>query len=688
MNKDLRREANSHPEVEIIFSDASLDSDEQIENLNELFDQKLDLLIVSPNDADELASAIERFYDYGIPVVLVDRTINSLKYTASVTCDNADIGERVGNFVATRLGGHGNILEIQGSNNASTAHERHLGLMCALNKFPDIHIVGSAMADWNYDLALQATDSLLRLNPNVDMIAAQNDVMALAAYDACARLHLDPIPAIVGVDGLSGPGLGIDNIVNGKFSATCINPSGATEAFALALDILAGHEVPHHTSLSTMLVDDHNVSIINMQRKIVDSYNKKVEEMNDDLGIYWRQNKFLHMLLIACGVILGLIVAIVLVVNHMRRAQIRLQKKVEQTNEAKLTFFTNVSHSFRTPLTLIDNPLKQLISEGDLSDRQSELLSIMNKNTEQLLELTSQVLDVLKSDLSRDSKIDQLAQEAFNVSMRNEAFFKNRLSSIGLTDESQEEINRKTILVIDDNEDIRQFLVLLLSTRYVVITANNGEEGLNEARQNIPDLIICDVMMPVMDGLECCSRLKQDEVTSHIPVLMLSAYALDDQRIAGYKSGADAYMTKPFNNDVLMARIGNLLLGRRHIDTGMEDTQEQMKRAEFSSVDTSFVNRLQDYIINNMGNSDLSINDLCGEMNMSRVQLYRKCKSLTDVSPVELVRNLRLQKAKHLLENSPMSISEIAYEVGFSSPSYFAKCYRDQYGVSPTGSKK
>ena len=194
--------------------------------------------------------------------------------------------------------------------------------------------------------------------------------------------------------------------------------------------------------------------------------------------------------------------------------------------------------------------------------------------------------------------------------------------------------------------------------------------------------------MPVMDGLECCSRLKSDEVTSHIPVLMLSAYALDDQRIEGYKSGADAYMTKPFNSEVLMARIRNLLLSRRHIDTGQENTQEQMKQAEFSSVDTIFVTRLQDFIIANMANSDLSINDLCGEMHMSRVQLYRKCKSLTDVSPVELVRNLRLQKAKHLLESSQLSVSEIAYEVGFSSPSYFAKCYRDQYGVSPTGSKK
>ncbi len=689
MNTDLKREANSHPEVELIFSDASMQTQEQIENLEELFKEDLDLLIVSPNDADALVPVIEKFHDSGIPVILVDRTIHSPKYTASVSCDNEEIGEVVGSFIGATLAGKGRILEIQGTDKASTAQERHRGMMSALSKFPDIQIVGSAYAHWDYDIALHVADSLLRLYPDVDLIAAHNDDMAQAAREACVRLGIDPIPQIVGVDALPGPDQGIDNVASGKQTATCLNPSGATEAFALALDILTRHPFPRHTRLSTFLIDEHNASFLNMQRQIYVAYNKKIEDINGELGDYWRRNRLLNVLLIASVLIIALIVVLVLVFGRMRRTQMRLRETVDQADKNKLSFFTNVSHSFRTPLTLIANPLHQLKKEGGLTERQTELLSIMEKNTDHLLDLTSQVLSVMKSDPADSvSSVDELAQKAFESSQRNAEFCNTRLRSADPQPDALDEINRKTILVIDDNADIRQYLSLLLGSRYIVLTASNGEEGLLEARQNIPDLIICDVLMPVMDGLECCSQLKKDEVTSHIPVLMLSAYALDDQRIEGYKSGADGYMTKPFNSEVLMARIRNLLLSRRHIDTGKENTQEQMKQAEFSSVDTSFVTRLQDFITTNMTNSDLSINDLCGEMHMSRVQLYRKCKSLTDVSPVELVRNLRLQKAKHLLESSQLSVSEIAYEVGFSSPSYFAKCYRDQYGVSPTGSKK
>ncbi len=686
MNTDLKREANSHPEVELIFSDASMKTEEQIENLEQLYLQNLDLLIVSPNDADALVPIIEKFYDSGIPVILVDRTIHSPKYTASVSCDNFDIGANVGTFVATQLAGKGRILEIQGSAQSSTAQERHRGLLSVLQKYPDIKIAGSAIAYWEHDRALRAVDSLLRLYPDIDLIAAQNDVMAKAAYEACQKLNMDPIPPIVGTDALTG--VGLDYVLNGQLSATCTNPSGAVEAFDVALDILMGHSYARHTQLNTFLIDAHNVSYIDMHRQFQDSYNKKIEEMNGELGDYWRRNRLLNVLLIACGLILVLSVTLFIVYYYMRNAQMRLRERVDQADKNKLSFFANVSHSLRTPLTLIANPLHQLQQEGGLSDRQVELLTIMQKNTDQLLSLTSQVLTVMKSDTYDVDKLDQLAQDAVNQSMRNAEFCDTRLRNVASVPDALDDINRKTILVIDDNADIRQYLSLLLGSHYIVLTASNGEEGLIEARQNIPDLIICDVLMPVMDGLECCSKLKQDEVTSHIPVLMLSAYALDDQRIEGYKSGADAYMTKPFSNEVLMARISNLLLSRRHIDAGQENTQEQMKQAEFSSVDTIFVTRLQNFISNNMTNSDLSINDLCSEMHMSRVQLYRKCKSLTDVSPVELVRNLRLQKAKRLLESSQLSVAEIAYEVGFSSPSYFAKCYRDQYGVSPTGSKK
>ena len=684
MTNDLIRVANSHPDLELICRQSRHNTAIQIQDLEDLLEEGIDLLIVSPNDAMALVPAIERFHDRGIPVILAGRKIHSGKYTASISADNQDIGERVGTYVAARLGGHGRMIEIQGPANATSCQERHYGLKSVIDKFPGIEVVSSISVNWDYQLALTAADSLLRLYPNIDVITAQNDVMASAAYEACERLHIHPTPAIVGVDGLIGPGNGLSNITDGMLSATCLNPTGASEAIEMAYKILQGEPYNRNTVLSTLLIDENNVSTILMYIKILESYNKRIEEMNDVLGDNWRRIRMQHILLMAGGVILALIIAMAIIITNNRREHDRLRRKVEEATQNKLDFFTNVSHSFRTPLSLISDPLRQLKKEGGLSDRQTELVDMMNKNADHLLDLTEQVLTVLQTDLSSDAKLDALAKKAFDQSQLNAEFVAHQRALANEQIAAEEEINRQTILVIDDNDDLRQYLSMLLEPRYVVLTAKNGEEGLLEAQQNIPDLIICDVFMPVMDGLECCTRLKQDEITSHIPVLLLTAYALDDQRIEGYKRGADDYMTKPFNSEVLLARIKNLLLSRRHIDTGKENTQEQMAQAEFSTVDTSFVTHLQEYITANMGNADLSINDLCGEMNMSRVQLYRKCKSLTNVSPVELVRNIRLKQAKHLLQTSPQSVSEIAYEVGFSSPSYFAKCYRDQYGVSPT----
>ena len=684
LTNDLVRAANSHLDLEMVCKQANHSTNNQIKDLEALLDENIDLLIVSPNDAMALVPTIERFYDRGIPVILAGRKIHSGKYTASISADNQDIGERVGNYIAGRLAGRGRIIEIQGPATATSCQERHYGLRSVLDKFPEIEVVSSISVNWDYYLALHAADSLLRLYPNIDLITAQNDVMASAAYEACERLHIHPMPAIVGVDGLTGPGNGLSNITDGMLSATCLNPTGASETIEIAYKILQGEPFNRNTVLSTVLIDENNVSTIMMYIKILESHNKKIEELNGELGDNWRRIRNQHILLMSGGIILALIIAMVLIITRNRREHDRLRQKVEEATQNKLEFFTNVSHSFRTPLSLIADPLRQLRKEEGLTERQTELVDLMNKNAESLLDLTDQVLNVLQTDLSSDAKLDALAKKAFDQSQLNAEFVAHQRALANEQKAAEEEINRQTILVIDDNADLRQYLSMLLEPRYVVLTATNGEEGLLEAQQNMPDLIICDVFMPVMDGLECCTRLKQDAITSHIPVLLLTAYALDDQRIEGYKRGADDYMTKPFNSEVLLARIKNLLISRRHIDTGQENTQEQMAQAEFSSVDTSFVTHLQDYIISNMGNADLSINDLCSEMNMSRVQLYRKCKSLTNVSPVELVRNLRLKQAKLLLKTSQQSVSEIAYEVGFSSPSYFAKCYRDQYGVSPT----
>ena len=461
MTQDLVREANSHPDVEMLFRVSEYSTEEQQANLEDLLAQNVDLLIVSPNHADALVPIIEKFYDRGIPVIVVDRALHSSKYTASVSSDNNDIGERIGNYIASSLAGHGRILEITGTSTTSTTIERHRGLMSVLSNFPDITVVASVSADWNFDRAVHLTDSLLRLYPDIDLITAHNDVMASGAYEACRRFGMEKIPAIVGVDGL--PNQGLSYILEDKLTATCANSSGASQAFHTALHILNGEPYERENVLSTLLVDKNNVSLVMMHSEMLEDYNKKIEEINGDLGFYWRRSRLQQMLLASLLIILGLVITIILMVNRNRREQDRLR-------------------------------IKNLLL-----------------------------------------KLSQIEEKA------------NYMTKV--------------------EEPLRQ--------------DNVSEEG-------------------------------------------------------------------------------------------------------SSAIETVFVTRLNEYILSNMSRPDLNINDLCGEMNMSRVQLYRKCKAQTDFSPVELIRIIRLKHAKHLLETTQLSISEIAYEVGFSSPSYFAKCYRDQYNVSPT----
>ena len=201
--------------------------------------------------------------------------------------------------------------------------------------------------------------------------------------------------------------------------------------------------------------------------------------------------------------------------------------------------------------------------------------------------------------------------------------------------------------------------------------------------KHVPDAIICDVMMPVMDGMECCRRLKSEVQTSHIPVMMLTAYAMDEQKIRGYECGADSYILKPFSAQLLRARLRNLLDNRHRLNIFFTGTATVKKEAA-GKVDQGFAERLRTLIEKRLGDSELRVEDLGEELGLGRVQLYRKAKSLTGYSPNELLRIARLKRAAALLASTEKTIAEIAYETGFSAPSYFAKCYRDYFGESPT----
>ena len=249
-----------------------------------------------------------------------------------------------------------------------------------------------------------------------------------------------------------------------------------------------------------------------------------------------------------------------------------------------------------------------------------------------------------------------------------------------------ENTNRPTVLVIDDNTDIRQYERTLLQDEYIVLEAADGKEGLSVAIKEVPDLVICDVMMPVMDGLEFTEQLKTNTATSHIPVIMLTAKNLEEHRAEGYEHGADSYITKPFHSKVLLARIENLLRQRlllKHLYQGSQEAEKEISESHLEDRDKQFLKQLQTIIQQNLSDSEFGVEDMGQQIGLSRVQLYRKVKAMTGSSVVDLLRKVRLAKAKRLLETRSMSVSEVAYEVGFSAPSYFTKCFKEEYGMLP-----
>lgn len=267
------------------------------------------------------------------------------------------------------------------------------------------------------------------------------------------------------------------------------------------------------------------------------------------------------------------------------------------------------------------------------------------------------------------------------------------LDDVEVTVENSDD-SRPLLLVIDDNADILKLVTTILGDEYRTITASNGKEGLRMAAKYIPDLIICDVMMPVMDGLECCRMIKSEVSTSHIPVLMLTACSRDEQRVQGYDSGADGYVSKPFNNAVLKSHCRSLIENRMRvkqlwasqgpeIKTG-EDEEPRTQSRPVGEIDNEFYNRFLQHFKEVMSDPDASVDLLAGKLGLGRSQFYRKIKALTNYSPVELMRQLRLKQARHLLTTTEKNISEIAYEVGFSSPAYFSKCYREAFNETPT----
>lgn len=902
-NEELRLELLNHPNVTLDIRSAEKNNQKQIEDIADFIAKDYDLIILSPNEADPAVGIVKEAIEKGIPVVTFDRRLNSDDVTAHMEVDNYLLGEGVFRYARSLRKGDLKVIEIMGPQTTSPGVLRHNGFVEAAAKDPTVKILASVDGKWDNGRSSFLMDSLLNLFPDVNLVYAHTDHMGLGAARALKARGRDDV-AVIGIDGL--PEEGIKGISEGNLTASFLYPTEGARLLKIALAILDGEPYDRITKVAPLsAVDSSNADILIAQEKLLNQEADKIKllngKVNEYLDLYTTQKMLLFsaaiILLLMGGGLFLLLRGIKLNRKHRnellaknsqledeKEKQRKLYEQLSEATKSKLTFFTNVSHDLRTPLTLISGPVDKVSSDPSLSQENHSLMLLAKKNVNILRRLIDQILDFRKyesgkadlqlvetdfpsllhewgeafSDVARRRDIrltldiptahadmmaidpEKMERVFFNL-MSNafkhtpdngritvryfhdgdiveysvsdtgcgispeevervfEQFYQAenanpKGSGIGLAltkafvelhggkievksekgkgsvfkvilpvrhcdkelsdstpriskeaidtelavvtpvcDENDGE--RQTLLIIDDNRDIQSLIEAELGSTYNILTASDGLQGLKMATKYVPDIIICDVMMPVMDGMETVKRLKEEISTSHIPVLMLTACAMDSQRVEGYDSGADAYLSKPFSLDVLAARCRNLLANRKRIKelysspisgksapgatksygsgkntsgqntsgsgrsavgaslTGLSTNDRITQNAPKTSlrpndVESDFYSRFVELVNENMGNPDLKIDDLAAEMGLGQSQFTRKIKALTNYTPVELIRSLRLRRARTLLMSTEKTVSEIAFEVGFTSLAYFSRCYKDSFGSTPTDTRE
>ncbi len=708
-NAELRLGAYFHDNVELRFA-VAYDSDErQVQQIDSLVATGIHLLIVAPNQVSTISPAIDRAFDKGIPVIVFERKTNSHKYTAYIGADNYEMGQIMGDYMADRVDGKGTVMEVMGLKGSSPAIERHKGFVDALKAHPGIHLLATLQGDWTEESAYQAVKAYDGDLSTVDFVFGQNDRMAMGVRRAFIELRggQASLPMFCGIDGLAGKDGGIQLVRDSILDATYIYPTRGDQLLQLAVDILDGKPYEKEVQLMSALVTRDNANVLLMENEEIVRQSAYIDQLHNMANGYLKKLSNQRLLtLFAIGIVaLLLVVLVIIYMYHLQRAKIAQER--EQMAHAQLDFYTQVSHQLRTPLTLIEGPLDRLADTPDMrqaSDETVQMLGIVRRNTAQLSGLVNQILDAQTGTNLKDLSQDEFdAITVGDTAQPNATADSSSEATAGIVPADKGEQPR--LLIVDDNADIRTYLRTILQGQYQVSEAPDGQKGLEVACEEVPDLIVSDVMMPVMNGLEFCQRVKNDTITSHIPVILLTARALSKHQIEGYESGADAYITKPFSADLLLARISNLLRSRHKLKdiwgNGFSpkesaaiieepalpdptDTQEVVAKPTPSELrDNEFIARFKKVVDDRLADSDLSVEDIASDMHLSRVQLYRKVKALTGATPVELLRKARLTRGRQLLETTSKNISEVAYEVGFSAPSYFTKCYKDEFGTLP-----
>ena len=687
-NSELKIGAYFHDNVELRFA-AAYDSDErQIQQIDSLVNEGIDLLIVAPNQVSTISPAIDRAYDKGIPVIVFERKTNTKKYTAYMGADNYEMGHLMGEYVATRLNERGRIIEVMGLKGSSPAIERHNGFREAIAQHPGIQVIATLQGDWTEPTAYKTVKQWLDKNKDgekIDLVFGMNDRTAMGARKAFEEAGR-ALPLFCGIDGLPGENGGIRLVQDSLLDASYIYPTHGDQLLQLAVDILEGKPYEKETKLMSALLTQDNARVLLMESEEIMRQSHNLEQLHEKANKYLdqlgNQRTLIFVALAAILLLLALLAGIYM--YYLQRA--RIQDERMQMEREQLDFYTQVSHELRTPLTLIQGPLDQLLRTNDFrdaSDNARELFSIVRRNTQRLTRLINKMLDAQVGTPIQEMTSAQV--DAITVSQP--------IATPAVVPEQDEDT--PTVLIVDDNADIRTYLRSILQGKYSVLEAEDGQRGLELAREQVPDLIVSDVMMPVMNGLEFCQQVKKDDISSHIPIILLTARALEKHQIEGYESGADAYITKPFSPELLLARIDNLLHSRHQLKdlwSVKPATEPATPAAAVASVpmpiEDAFISQFKKIVEERLSDSNLSVEDLAADMGLSRVQLYRKVKALTGSTPVDLLRKARLAQAQRLLQESTLSVSEIAYQVGFASPSYFTKCYKDEFGTVPGEARK
>ena len=833
LNNELVMSTYQHDNVMLKFASANDNDKLQKQQIDQFIKERVNLLIVSPNQIHTISSVIDKAYDAGIPVILFDRKTDSEKYTAFIGADNYEAGHEMGQFIARQLNGKGNVVEIGGLKGSSPAIERDRGFRDALKTYPDIQVVNHRYADWLQNSGEAVMDSMLKQDMKIDYVFAQNDRMAIGALQVAERNGRKSIK-FVGIDALPGPGGGMESVRDGRLMASYIYPTRGDLVMQLALNILEKKSYKRDNYLKGTLVTGNNANALLLQNEEIMKQTARLKSLHGKIDNYLAQYNHQKVYLVLFSIIVLLLVGIMIYVYRTVVARHRIE---EETVAAKLQFFTNISHELRTPLTLIAEPVNYIIHDDNLNSQQRSMLHIIQRNVVVLTQLVSEILDFRKvqngkmelrlSDFNLtenmkqwimlfsasaqkkhitismeapdtillradQDKIERICYNLLSNALKYtseggkislQAIKKDERVIISVTDsgcgisnnelpyifdrfyqaknagrgtgiglaivkaftelhhgvvsatsvegkgstfsinipvrqegavskqptEKVEQLvepsaikeipnqarhidelvqprqtDKPEVLIIDDNIDIRTYLRSVLSEKYNVSEASDGKVGLELARKIVPDIVLSDIMMPVMDGLEFCQQLKTDKAISHIPVILLTARSLDEQRAEGYEHGADAYISKPFSLRLLLSRIDNLIESRKKLNQTWSKGVEDDEIGNLSNeIDKSFLKQLRKIIQENLSNSDLSVEQIGDEIGLSRVQLYRKVKALTGCSPVEMLRKARLMRARHLLQTTDKSVSEVAYAVGFSTPSYFSKCYKEEFDLQP-----